>query len=72
MSRPAKRASEDKPMLLKVPEVCYLLNRSRSRVYEMIYMGELEHFRDGKSILVPREAVEDWVRLKRALKSRTQ
>jgi len=58
-------AKEQQPLLLSVKEVCVLLHRSRARVYEMIHMHELGHLRDGKSILIPREALDDWIRRKR-------
>lgn len=53
------------PLLLKVADVCILLNRSRARVYEMVRMHELGHLRDGRSILIPREALDEWIRRKR-------
>lgn len=53
------------PLLLPVSEVCRLLHRSKARVYEMIKMHELGHIRDGRSLLVPREALDDWIRKKR-------
>jgi excisionase family DNA binding protein len=52
-------------MLLSVREVCVLLHRSKARVYEMIHMRELGHLRDGRSILIPREALDEWIRRKR-------
>lgn len=55
------------PILLTVREVSKLLHRSRARVYEMVRMHELGHLRDGKSVLIPREALDDWIRRKRRL-----
>lgn len=55
----------DEPLLLSVREVCVLLRRSKARVYEMVHMREIGHLRDGKSILIPRDAVDDWIRRKR-------
>lgn len=57
--------SADAPLLLSVREVCRLLNRSRARVYEMIRTHELGHLRDGRSVLVPREALDEWIKRKR-------
>ena len=55
----------ERPMLLSVAEVCRLLHRSRARVYEMVRMHEIGHLRDGKSILIPREALDEWIKRKR-------
>ena len=55
----------DRPLLLSVAEVCSLLHRSKARVYEMVRMHEIGHLRDGKSILIPREALDEWVKRKR-------
>ncbi len=55
----------DSPTLLRVSEVQTILRRSRARVYEMCATGELESIRDGRSILVPRDAVEAWISRKR-------
>lgn len=52
-------------LLLQVSQVRCLLNRSRARIYEMCATGELESFRDGRSILIPRDAVDAWISRKR-------
>ena len=52
-------------LLLQVNQVRRLLNRSRARIYEMCATGELESIRDGRSILVPRDAVDAWISKKR-------
>jgi excisionase family DNA binding protein len=59
------REVSNEPLLLSVREVCRLLHRSRARIYEMVHMHELGHLRDGKSILIPRDAVDDWIKRKR-------
>lgn len=66
-STPRDRSSDEwgRPILLSVPEVCRLLHRSRARVYEMVRMHEIGHLRDGKSILIPREALDEWIKRKR-------
>lgn len=62
---PKNKAQVSEPLLLTVSEVCGLLRRSRARVYEMVHMRELGHLRDGKSILIPSKAVDDWIKRKR-------
>lgn len=52
-------------LLLQVSQVRLMLNRSRARIYEMCATGELESFRDGRSILIPRDAVDAWIIKKR-------
>ena len=47
--------SDDLPELLKVPEVCRVLRRSKNSVYAAIKDGSIPHVRVGKhGILVPR------------------
>jgi excisionase family DNA binding protein len=58
-------APGEEPLLLTVRDVCRLLNRSRARVYEMVRMREIGHLRDGRSVLIPREALDEWIRRKR-------
>lgn len=65
MSNRDERQLEAEPLLLTVAEVCRLLHRSRARVYEMVRMHEIGHLRDGKSVLIPRDALDDWIRRKR-------
>ena len=62
---PAVGGRPELPLLLTVREVCRLLARSRARVYEMVRMRELPHLRDGRSALVPRAELDDWIRRKR-------
>lgn len=57
--------NEPLPLLLSVTEVGRLLHRSRARVYEMVRMHEIGHLRDGRSVLIPRDALDDWIRRKR-------
>lgn len=57
--------SDDAPLLLTVRQVCKLLNRSRARVYAMVASHEISHLRDGRSVLIPRDALDDWIRKKR-------
>jgi excisionase family DNA binding protein len=50
------------PLLLKAPEVAKLLGLGRSKVFAMIAAGELPFIRVGRSVRVPREALERWIR----------
>lgn len=59
------RVPPSPPLLLTVAEVCRLLCRSRARVYEMVRMHEIGHLRDGRSVLIPRDALDEWIRKKR-------
>jgi excisionase family DNA binding protein len=65
MSRDVHGESDDRALLLTVAQVCTLLHRSKARVYEMVRMRELGHIRDGRSVLIPREALDEWIRKKR-------
>ncbi len=51
--------------LLSAPaEVCKVLSIGRSRVYEMIYQNEIPSVRIGRSIRIPRQPLEVWIREK--------
>jgi len=65
MSNRDENRKETEPLLLTVSEVSRLLHRSRSRVYEMVRCHEISYLKDGKSVLIPREALDDWIRRKR-------
>lgn len=52
-------------LLLHVSDVQRLLGRSKARVYEMCATGELECIRDGRSVLIPRQALDEWIKRKR-------
>ena len=47
--------------LVKVPEAARFLGLSRSKVYELMYKGELRYAKIGASRRIPVEAVEDLV-----------
>ena len=49
-------------LLLKAPEVARMLGLARSTVYVMISAGELESVRKGKSVRVPRAALDEWIK----------
>ena len=49
---------QDIPLVLRVPEIASLLRISRAAAYEMCKDGRLQVVRIGKSVRVPRAAVE--------------
>jgi excisionase family DNA binding protein len=49
------------PLLLKAGEVATLLGLGRSKVFAMLAVGELPVIRIGRSVRVPRAALEDWI-----------
>ncbi len=49
------------PLLLKAGEVANLLGFGRSKVFAMLAVGELPVIRVGRSVRVPRAALEDWI-----------
>ncbi len=50
------------PLLLRANEVGKLLGLGRSKVFAMVAAGQLPAIRIGRSVRVPREALERWVR----------
>ena len=56
------------PLTLTVEEVAERLGRSKSRVYELCATGEMRSFRDGRSMRIPADEPEKW--LKRKLSQR--
>ncbi len=51
------------PLLLTVEQVAQVLNFSRSKVYELITVGDLPVLRFGKSVRVRVSALEQWLNL---------
>jgi excisionase family DNA binding protein len=49
------------PLLLTVGDVAKLLGLGRSKVFAMLAVGELPVIRIGRSVRVPRAALEDWI-----------
>jgi excisionase family DNA binding protein len=49
------------PRLLKVTDVCALLNLSRSSLYRLTTSKELESVRIGRSVRIPTLAVEAYI-----------
>lgn len=50
------------PLLLRATEVGKLLGLGRSKVFAMVAAGQLPAIRIGRSVRVPRDALERWVR----------
>ena len=50
------------PLLLRAPEVARLLGLGRSKVFAMVAAGELPVIRIGRSVRIPRQALERWIR----------
>ncbi|MGH3834457.1 MAG: helix-turn-helix domain-containing protein [Pseudonocardiaceae bacterium] len=49
--------------LYRIPEAMQLLSMSRSVIYEQIRSGRLRTVRQGRSRLVPKGAIAEYVRL---------
>jgi excisionase family DNA binding protein len=49
------------PLLLKAGKVAEVLGLGRSKVFAMLAVGELPVIRIGRSVRVPRAALEDWI-----------
>lgn len=54
-------ASNDPSLVLRVADVAHLLQVSVSAVYALVASGELPSLRIGRSVRVPRAALEDWI-----------
>ena len=57
-----KQESNAQREFLTTTEVGYALGVSAGRVYQMIAAGELPGVRMGRSVRIPRDAWEAWVR----------
>ncbi len=51
-------------LLLKVMEAGEMLGVGRSRMYEMLYTGEIPSIRIGKSYRIPLKSLNQWVEQK--------
>lgn len=51
----------DEPLLLTVREAAALLRISRNSMYELVSRRELPSIRLGRSIRIPRHALEAWL-----------
>ena len=52
---------DDIPLILTVGEAGKLLHIGRNRMYEMVHEGHIQCIRNGKRILIPRNAVIDFL-----------
>lgn len=50
------------PLLLKATEAGKVLGLGRSKVFAMVAAGELPVIRIGRSVRIPRQALERWIR----------
>jgi len=53
--------------LLTVESVCEALNVGRSKCYELLNSGEIKAFKVGRTWRIPKEAVEQYIRLRSGL-----
>jgi excisionase family DNA binding protein len=51
----------DERLLLRAEEVATLLGVGRSKVWEMIWSGELPAIRMGRLVRVPRSRLDEWI-----------
>ncbi len=49
------------PLLLKAGDIAKLLGLGRSKVFAMLAVGALPVIRIGRSVRVPRAALEEWI-----------
>ncbi len=49
--------SNERPLLLRVPEAASLLGIGRSKLYELIAQGEIKTVRIGRSVRVPTQSL---------------
>lgn len=52
---------EESPLLLRAEEAARLLGYGRSTVFAMLQSGELPAVRYGRTVRVPRRAIERWI-----------
>ncbi len=56
-------------LALKPAEVAEMLSISRNRVYELVQTKQIPSIRFGKSIRIPRKALEQWIYEQQSAKS---
>ena len=54
------QASEDERLLLRIPQVQFVLSVGRSTVYDLINAGELETVHMGRAVRVTMDSVKAW------------
>ncbi|MDQ6947320.1 MAG: helix-turn-helix domain-containing protein [Actinomycetota bacterium] len=57
----ASNLEEIEPLLLRITEVATTLGLGRTKVFALVRSGELPVVRIGRSVRVPRAALQDWV-----------
>ncbi len=57
----ARNLEEIEPLLLRITEVATTLGLGRTKVFALVRTGELPVIRIGRSVRVPREALQDWI-----------
>lgn len=53
--------TDESPLLFRVEEAARMLGVSRATLYKLIDAEDLPTVRFGKSVRVPRKALEEWV-----------
>ena len=53
--------TDERPLLFRVEEAARMLGVSRATLYKLIDAEDLPTVRCGKSVRVPRKALEEWV-----------
>ena len=53
--------TDERPLLLRIPEVARMLGIARSLAYEMARDGRLPVVHIGKAVRVPRRRLEAWI-----------
>jgi hypothetical protein len=51
-------------VVLEIPEVMYILRIGRTRAYSIIERHQLRHYKEGKSIRVPIDAIKEYQQAK--------
>lgn len=51
---------ENYPLTLSVKNVCEIMSLSRPTVLQKVRCNEIPHLREGKRILIPRDAFWNW------------
>jgi len=57
----ARDLEKMEPLLLRITEVATMLGLGRTKVCALVRTGELPVVRIGRSVRVPRDALQDWI-----------